>query len=216
MSKKNPQEAAATAKFTITGIKTAEIGDVTQKAADFAKANPQYANQPAVQQAVTTWLASAASAQKTDTDIKNANVTIMSLIATRHAAVAEWKRSTKAMLATIDQVAGGSAKTIKEWGFDVNARTAPVASTDPPANLRVRYNKALDLIIQWKAVPGHMGYNLQIGDGTPTGWGAVIQLTKSKYMPTGLVAGQHIAIRVAVQRKSGLSGYCDAVNAVVR
>jgi len=53
MTKKSSQEAAATAKFTITGIKPAQIADLTQKAAEFAKANPQYPNQPAVQQAVT-------------------------------------------------------------------------------------------------------------------------------------------------------------------
>jgi hypothetical protein len=216
MTKKAPQEAAATAKFPVTKIKTAQIADLTQKAADFAKANPQYANQPAVQQAVTTWLASAASAQKIDTNIKNARVALMGFTATRHAAIAEWKRSTKSMLATIDQVAGGSAKSIKEWGFDVSTRTTSVESDDPPTGLRVTYNRALELVIQWKGIRGHMGYNLQIGDGSPTGWGPVIQVTKSKYMPTGLVAGQHIAIRVAVQRKSGLSGYCDAVNALVR
>ena len=91
MPRNHPEKGAATAKFTTTGIKPAQIADLTQKAADFAKANPQYANQPVIQQALATWLALAASAQKTNTDIKNAHVTLMSLIATRHAAVAEWK-----------------------------------------------------------------------------------------------------------------------------
>ena len=121
------------------------------------------------------------------------------------------------MLATIDQVAGGSAKSIKEWQFHSGVtRTVSVDSTDLPA-------RAASGQVQQGAGSDHPapvsspdGLQPPTGDGSPTGWGPVIQVTKSKYLPTGLTAGQHIAIRVAVQRKSGLSGYCDVVSAIVR
>ena len=65
-------------------------------------------------------------------------------------------------------------------------------------------------------VPAHLGYLLQIGDGTPQGWGASIQCPRASYQPQGLAPGQKVAFRVAVQRKSGVSLWSDALVATVR
>ena len=54
---------------------------------------------------------------------------------------------------------------------------------------------------------------MQIGDGAATGWGPVIQSPKARYTPTGLTPGQKVVIRVAVQRKSGLSTYSEGLSA---
>jgi len=47
-----------------------------------------------------------------------------------------------------------------------------------------------------------------------SGWGRRSPTTR--YMPTGLAAGQKIAIRVAAMRKTGLSTWSDAPNVTVR
>jgi hypothetical protein len=140
----------------------------------------------------------------------------VALLAGRGTSIAGWKRSTKSVLAVVDQVAGGSPKAIKDWGFDVTARVAMVPTTDPPQGLRATYDKALELTVRWKGVRGNRGYNLQIGDGSQTGWGALIQLTQAHYKPTGLTPGQHVLIRVAVQRTTGVSGWSDSLAVVVR
>ena len=116
-----------------------------------------------------------------------------------------------------DQISAGSAATLNEWGFGASSAITPLPVSDtPPTGLRVRYTKALALEILWKSVPGHRGYLLQIGDGTPTVWGATIPCPKTRYMPTGLTPGQKIAIRVAVQRKDGVSAFSEALSATVR
>jgi len=126
-------------------------------------------------------------------------------------------RARRSLLAVGDQVAAGSAATLNEWGFGASTSNTPLPATDtPPTGLRVRFTKTFALEILWKSVAGHRGYVLQIGDGTPTGFGPVIQCPKARYMPTGLNPGQKIAIRVAVQRKSGLSTWSEAITATVR
>jgi hypothetical protein len=128
-----------------------------------------------------------------------------------------YSRARRGLLYAADQTAGGSAATLQQWGFDVQTHNPPLPATDtPPAGLRVRYTKTLAMVIAWKSVRGHLGYLLQIGDGTPTGWGQTISCTKAHYEPSGLTPGQKIAIRVAVQRKSGISTWSDALSVTIR
>jgi hypothetical protein len=215
-TKKQPQETAATAKFPLSHKTSAQLVDSTNKIADIVKANAAYANTPDMQQAVTAWQASAGVVQQNDHDIKAAHVALLALIAARHAAVAAWKRSTKKILATVNDVSVGSAKTIKDWGFDINTRSTPVAASGPPDGLRLVYDKKLEPIIRWKGVRGQLGYQIQIGDGTPTGWGTPLMTTQRSLKPTGLQPGQHVAIRIAVTRKTGLSTWSDTITAVIR
>jgi hypothetical protein len=140
-----------------------------------------------------------------------------SQLAQRQLTMHSFSGARRSLLAVADQIAAGLAATLNEWGFGAFSTQTPMATTDaPPAGLRVRYTKELALEILWKSVPGHRGYVLVIGDGTPTGWGAPIPSPKARYTPTGLTPGQKIAIRVAVQRKDGLSAYSDALNVTVR
>src|SRR5689334_7837932 len=98
MAKKQPQEAAATARFPLVR-KSADIVDQTGKIAEFVKANPQYATQPTVQQAVGVWQGAADKVLKNDQAIKAARVSLLALLAGRHASGAEWARATKSLLA---------------------------------------------------------------------------------------------------------------------
>jgi len=216
MKKKTPQEASANAKFITTKMKVGEIADLTAKRADFVKQNPSYATQPAVQQATTAWTNAATTLNKCDQDIKAGRVALVALMATRQTALAAYKRSTTAMLTTIDSASGGSSEMIKGWGFDVVARATAPLTTDAPTGVRVSYTKTLVLNVHWKAVPGQRGYQLQIGDGTPAGWGPIINVPKSRFTPENLLPGQHIVIRVAVQRKNGLSAWSDSLAVTVR
>jgi len=214
--KTKPQEAAATAKFTATKQTTAQLVDETKKKISYVQANPAYAATPAMQQAVTTWEGSMQKLDKNNSDAKSARVSLDALIAARPAALAEWRRATKAMVSVVDQVSVGSAQAIKDWGFDVVTRTTTTPTSDPPQGLRVTYDKAFELNVRWKGVKSHVGYQIQIGDGTPTGWGGAIVVAQAHYKPVGLVPGQHLAIRVAVQRKTGLSTWSDVLTATVR
>ena len=217
---KKPQahpEDAAKAVFRLASRKPADLVVSTNNLLANVKQHPQFPNQPAMQQAVTTMSGITDTLSKQDTDIQSARTNLVALLSGRALTMHAYTRARRSLLAVADQIAAGSPSTLNEWGFGATSMNVPLPpSTDPPTALRVRYNKALEMEILWKSVPGHRGYVLQIGDGTPTGWGPVIQCPKARYTPTGLVPGQKIAIRVAVQRKSGLSAYCEALNATVR
>src|SRR5258708_37906708 len=105
MTKKSqPKETAATAKFVTAHQSTAQLVDQTKKIADYVKGNPAYPATPVVQQAVIVWETSMQKLDKNDIDINAARVSLVSLISDGHAAVADWRRSTKSMLSVIDQV----------------------------------------------------------------------------------------------------------------
>ena len=210
-------EDAAKAVFRISTRKPADMVVATGQLLENVKKHPQFPNQPAMQQATTTMSGITDTLGKQDTDIQTARTGLVALLSARALTLHAFLRARRSLLAVADEIAAGSAATLNEWGFGAFSKSTTLAPTDtPPTGLRVRYNKQLDLEILWKSVPGHRGYNLQIGDGTPTGWGATIQCPKARYMPTGLTPGQKIAIRVAVQRKTGLSTWSEALSATVR
>ena len=120
------------------------------------------------------------------------------------------------MVTSVDTASAGSAEAIKLWGFAVAAHEALVVSLDPPAKLRVTYDRHLVMTIRWAGVLGRVNYELQIGDGTPNGWGPSIICSKNKYAPPGLTPGQKIALRIAARRATGLSNWSDALNVTVR
>jgi len=205
---KKPQahpEDSAKAVFRLASRKPADLVVSTNQLLENVKKHPQFPNQPAMQQAVTTMTSITDTLSKQETDIQSARTSLVALLSGRALTMHAYTRGRRSLLAVADQIAAGSPSTLNEWGFGATSMNTPLPpSTDPPTALRVRYNKALEMEILWKSVPGHRGYVLQIGDGTPGGWGAVIQCPKARYTPTGLTPGQKIAIRVAVQRKTGL------------
>ena len=85
------------------------------------------------------------------------------------------------------------------------------ASTDPPANLRARFRANATPLFRWAGVRHHLGYFVQLGDGTPGVWGLPIACPKASYAPPGLTLGQKLAVRIAVQRSNGISSWSDAL-----
>ncbi len=65
-------------------------------------------------------------------------------------------------------------------------------------------------------MPKHLSYFVQIGDGTGQNWGAAIAVPNCHYAPDGVVTGQKVSFRVAVQRPNGLSTYSDPLVITVR
>jgi hypothetical protein len=214
--KQNPAEQAATAKFTTTGIKPADVSGATQKTANIVKQNPAYAQHPEVQQGVTTWLAAADKVDQSSQKVKAAHLALTAMIATLALDMAAWKRAAHAIVALINTVGAGSAEAIKQWGFATTAKAIAALSSDPPQGLRATYSRALVLTVRWNGVSGHRGYLLQMGDGTPQGWGAPIPCPMARFSPQGLAPGQKVAFRVAVQRKNGLSNWSDVLTITVR
>ena len=214
---KTHPEDAAKAVFRMTTRKPQDVVVQTNQLLENVKKHPQYPTTPAMQQAVTTVSGITDTLATQDTNIQTARTGLVALMAARALTMHSFMRARRSLLAVADQIAAGSAATLNEWGFTASTSNAPLPATDtPPTALRVRYTKTLVMEIVWKAVAGQRGYVLQIGDGTPQGWGPVIQCPKARYLPTGLNPGQKIAIRVAVQRKSGLSTWSESISATVR
>jgi hypothetical protein len=209
-------EAAAVAKYTTSGIKPQQVAGATQQTADLVKQNPAYGQHPEIQQGVAAWLTAADKVDQSSQKLKAAHVTVTALIAALAIDMAAWKRAVHAVVALINTVCAGSAQAIQQWGLATTARALLVASSDPPQSLRVTYTKALTLVVRWAGVRHHVGYVLQIGDGTPLGWGAPIQCPRARFEPQGLTPGQRVSFRVAVQRKNGLSAWSDALSITVR
>ena len=113
-------------------------------------------------------------------------------------------------------MSAGSGQVITQLGFALETRQVAPPTNAPPLGLRVKYTKSLALVVKWKAVKGSRAYQLEMSDAAGQPVGAPIVCTKSTYEPQGLVPGQKLALRVAVQRKDGLSGWSDAVAIVAR
>ena len=209
------KEAAAKAKFLITNHKPDELAVQTQHVVALIRRSPLYAD-PILSQAVVQWDAAAVAIEQRDQAIKTGMLTLAGLRAQRAKDVTVWKRSTKAMLAAVDTVSAGSGQVITQLGFALDTRQAAPPSTDPPLGLRAKYNKSFVLVVRWKAIKGSRAYQLQIGDAAGQTFGASIACMKAKYEPQGLVPGQKVTLRVAVQRKDGLSGWSEAVTVSVR
>ena len=210
-------EENAKAAFTIDLRKPREIVVSTNQLLDIIKQNPAYSGNTAMQQAVTQVSGITAALAKQESDLQAARANITALVAGRQLNVHAFSRARRGLLYAADQIAGGSAATLQQWGFTAATHNPPLPATDtPPTGLRVRYTKTLAMVIVWTGVKGHLGYLLQIGDGTSTGWGPTIPCTKARYEPTGLTPGQKVAIRVAVQRKNGISTWSDALSVTIR
>jgi len=216
MSTKNKPQNAAVAKFTTHGVKPIDIAGMTNQVSTTIKAHPDYPNHPEIQTPVAKWITQAQLVGTIQQKIAACHAELATLEGQQTDAVVEWKRDTRIVVAAVDGAAGGSPTAITQWGLEVVTRVAPPPSTDPPVNLRVGLTKSHAFTIRWKAIKNARGYLLQIGDGTPSGWGTILQSTKATYVPTGLTSGQHIAVRVAVIRKNGQSAWSDVLNAVVR
>lgn len=213
---KNPAEQAATAKLTTAGINPSEVVTATQKVAQVVQTNPALGAHPEIQTGLATWLASATTVGQTSQALQKAHLTLTALVATLGTDMAAWKRATKGMVALVNTASAGSESAILGWGFETATRRVLAPSVTPPGKLRVVYSKSLVMTVRWAGVPDHVGYALQMGDGTPTGWGATINCARASYQPTGLAVGQKVAFRVAVQRKNGLSEWSDAISVIVR
>jgi hypothetical protein len=212
----NPKESASTAKLTFGKMSLNQITAKTDHVVGVIKQHPDYPNRPDVQ-ACTAALEAATLAVEADVqDVHTNKASLKALLAKQAIDVAGLKRAAKQTLAVVDLASGGSAEAIKKWGFDVNGRTVMPASTDAPVGLRAMYLKGTDLVFRWNAVPGQRSYLLQMGDGSPTGWGTAMQLPKARFEPTGLTAGQKVTVRVAVMRKNGISAWSDALVATAR
>jgi hypothetical protein len=208
------KEAQAVARIDLGRRANNAVGSAQSTVAAI-KASPDYATKPEVQQCTTALGAAADAVDKNLKAIVALRVEEKSLLTSQIVLLAALRRSAKSVTAVINEAAAGSTEAIKKWGLDVVGRAPSPTSTAAPDGLRVLYTKELAMVIRWNGVRGSKGYEVQIGDGTPQGWGQPIHATRARYLPTGLTPGQKVAIRVAVHRATGLSAYSDPVSVTV-
>jgi hypothetical protein len=212
----NTKEAQARGRVVITGkIKEARVSQA-QTIIGQIKTNPAYANTPKVQECTAAFEAATNALSTNLASIKAARTALVPLLASRVTLDADMRRTQNTLEAVITDVGKGSAEAIQQWGLAVAGRTPTPLSNDPPGDLKASYNRSLQLVLRWKGIRSHIGYLLEIGDGTPTGWAQPITLATARFIPTGLIPGQKVAFRVAVRRKSGLSDYSDMLTVTVR
>jgi hypothetical protein len=215
---KKTTSTEGTAKATLATAKLAADAMVTltSQRSEVMKQAPGWASHPTVQAAVASWGTASSTVGAGAQSITAAQLTLNALEATQVKNVAAWRRATLSVVAAVNDASGGSAEVIKQWGLDV-VQHAPIVDTpDPPIGLRAVYSRQLVLALVWKGAANQRGYLVQIGDGTPTGWGPSIPSTRARYVPAGLTPGQKISVRVAVIRKSGTSAWSDPLSLVVR
>jgi hypothetical protein len=217
-AKTKPQtnEASASAKLTMAHLTPDKRATLAQKVGETVKAHPNYNNHPEIQQSLTSWLALAAGMSTSSAKIDNLKQALAAENVTLQKAGSAFNRGTKMMLAVVDTASGGSEEDIKKWGFEIVSRTPAAPTSDAPQNLRVIHTKDLSTVIRWNAIRNNRGYMVQMGDGTPNGFGAPIPCARARYAPTGLTVGQKVTFRVAVQRKNGMSAWSAEVSIVVR
>jgi hypothetical protein len=216
MGRPKNAEASARPALATARLKPEQMVTLTAQRSQVVKGAPGYATALDVQKAIGVWDSAADTVDKGAQLIAATRLTLVALLATQFKDIASWHRATQSVLAAIGAASGGSAQAILQWGFAPATHVLLPLTSDAPANLRAAYTKQLVLLLKWAGVRGHLGYFVQLGDGTPTGWGAPIPCPKARYEPTGLAPGQKLAVRVAVQRKTGLSVWSDPVTITAR
>jgi len=214
---KAPAEKSARAKFPTAHFKPEALVSETMKKSDAMKAHPSYANTPEAQQVATSMAASAQSLDDIHAKMGLLHSQLISLETAEARAVAQCYRANEKAAAVVTDLSQGSEEEINKWGFEVRVRNTSPPSNAAPTGLHAVYDKTtLALRLRWKGVRGQRGYLLQIGDGTPNGWGQTIHTGEPVYAPVGLTPGQHVSVRVAVMRKQTQSDWSDALNVLVR
>jgi len=211
----NSGEFTAKAKFDLANINPAQIVETTTQVAAVLKQHPDYGTKPDIQKGVDEWVAAADVVSKDAQALTAARLELAARVLTRDKDLAEWKRATKKLVATVDKESAGSAEAIKQWGFGVAERVTPPLSTEPPTGLRAVVRKDFSLLLRWDAVPANLGYVVQMGDGAEN-WGPGVDCAQARFAPQGLTPGQKVAFRVAVRRRSGLSSWSPALVLTVR
>src|SRR5512135_1128901 len=140
-SKSTPAEPVVGPRFIMTGLKPVDIVDQTSKKVDAIKANPKYLTSPVLQAAVTTWLADSQVIGTEDAAVHATRAALKSHLSLRSKGVSKWKRSTKKVLAEVNDLAGGDPAAVNAWGFDTATRMPVATSGAAPENLRVSYSK---------------------------------------------------------------------------
>ena len=209
-------ESASSAKLPKSGRRPEQMVHQARQFAEVIKKHPEYANQADVKQSVEAWTTMVDTLDANQQKLKAARATQVALVQTLLKDSAAWKRAAKRVVAAVNAASGGSAEAIKQRGLTVDAPRVIEPSSAAPTGLRATYTKDNRLVVKWTYVREHRGYFLQVGDGTPTGWGPSIAVTQARYAPEGLALGQKIAIRVAVQRRAGLSAWSDTLIATAR
>jgi hypothetical protein len=212
----NNAEAQARARVNVTSPKKTESVEKARDIIKSIKNNPAYATTQKVQDCTNAFEAATNALDTNIVNVKSARSQLGALLATQLLLTADLRRTATTLQSVITDVARGSAEAIQQWGLQVAGRTPSSTEPTPPDGLKATYTKALQLVIRWKGVPGRLGYEIEMGDGTPTGWGQPIQVTKVRFTPTGLTPGQKVYFRVAVRRPSGLSDFSDPVVVTVR
>ncbi len=212
----NTKEAQARGRIIIAGHAKASRVSQGHTVIGQIKANPAYANTPTVEDATTAYEAAMNALGANLTAIQAARTALVPLLASQVTLDADVRRTQKTLESVITDAGKGSAEAIQQWGLAVAGRSRLPITSDPPEGLRATYDKSLQLVLKWNAVVGHIGYAVELGDGTPAGWGQPVQVTRARFTPTGLTPGQKLAFRVAVRRSSGLSDFSDALVITVR
>ena len=183
---KAPAEKSARAKFPTAHLKPQELVTETMKKSDAIKAHPSYANTPEAQQVATSMTSSAQALDDIQAKIGLLHSQLVSLETAEARAVAQCYRANDKAAAVVTDLAQGSEEEINKWGFEVRVRTTSSPGNAPPSGLHAVYDKkTMALRLRWKGVRGQRGYLLQIGDGTPNGWGQIVHTGEPVYAPLG-------------------------------
>ena len=209
MSNKAVQQPLASGKFPTSKLSPDKIASQTRAVAGVMQKNAGYAGSNEMQENVTAWLAAGDAVGSTMAQITAIRLTLAALLVTLWKQIPVWRLATAAVVGSVNKLSAGSKAAIVAWGLELVTHTKLDVSTDPPGNLRAVYRKNQLPLFRWGGVAGHVGYFLQLGDGTPQGWGAPIACPKALCAPPGLVLGQKVAARVAVQRRSGMSTWSE-------
>lgn len=212
---KDSLDDVSTANLIVSTLKPRDMIRVANQHAATINKRPDIAAYPEIVEAIKVWLAASDDIDADESELAQARKVEMAMLGRRAGRAAAWKRAAKRVLAAVDHASKGSPSEIAAWGFPVKGRRVAAPVHDAPTGLRVRYDKEHALYLRWDNVRGHRGYFLQFGDGNDA-WGTSIPLTRARFKPTGFAPGQVVHVRVAVQRKNGISAWCDALGFTAR
>jgi hypothetical protein len=197
-----PEQVVAAARQSIAAIKQ----------------NPDLANHPDLQAAVTDWGTKTDLVDTTEGQINTTRALLDGYVAAQAGNVANERRAADKTFALINFVCNGSAAAIKGYGAGIRGRMPTPPSTDPPVGLVLKRGLFPgSVLLKWRAVRSSKGYFVQTSTNPndPNGWSAPVACPLAKYEPTGLTTGQTVYFRVAVQRSNGIGQYSGAVSVVV-
>ena len=193
---------------------------VTRGITSAMKATPQWAANPQLQAAATTWNAAADAIESNAKVVADLRTKLLAAVALQRANRQAWSVSTKQITAIAEVVSEGSPDTVHALGFDVHTHVAPAAVPAPSGLVAMPGTVSGQALVSWQRGGVKRGFFVQHATdvANQATYVAPVLVGKTKYTLENAPSGSVVHFRVSaadLTSPTGMSPWSDWVACTV-